>query len=497
VYKTGDLARYRDDGEIEFLGRRDHQVKLRGFRIELGEIETALARQPDVTAAVAVAREDAPGDVRLVAYVVATEGTPETATELRQALTEILPSYMVPSVIVLLDDLPLTPNGKVDRKALPEPQQQRPGATSSLVHPRTKLEEQLVDIWEAELGISPIGVTDDFFMLGVTSLVAARLLARIERQLGSSLPLGALFRAPTVESLARLLEHDTEESRWTSLVPIQPNGSRPPLFCVHGGAGTVLHLQPLARQLGSDQPFYGLQARGLYGGVGPLTTVEQMAVHYLDELRMVQPHGPYNLAGYCFGSIVAFDMAQRLVEAGETVELLAVFNGPSPTWLHKYGSISRQPSRLARRPPSPPPRSMPTRIAGVLVSPHKQLRWARHLAWRLRHNTLDRLRTRLNLRFDRPIPENLRGDYFLAIAAQAELAYEPTTYDGSMVVFFGDGLYDDPDLGWLGLAKSIRTIAVPGEHTNNRMLMAEPWIGVVSDHLQELLAKTPVSPAHP
>ena len=409
VYKTGDLARYRDDGEIVFLGRRDHQVKLRGFRIELGEIETALMRQPEITTAVAVTREDAPGDVRLVAYVVSTGGTPETAGELRRALTEVLPSYMVPSAIVLLDELPLTPNGKIDRKALPEPQQQRPGAASSLVQPRTKLEEQLVDVWEAELGISPIGVTDDFFMLGVTSIVAARLLARIERQLGGSLPLGALFRAPTIESLARLLEHGTEESRWTSLVPIQPYGSKPPLFCVHGGAGTILHLQPLARRLGSDQPFYGLQARGLYGGVAPLRTVEQMAIHYLDELRTVQPHGPYKLAGYCFGSIVAFDMAQRLVQAGETVELLAAFNGPSPTWLHKYRSISRQPSRLARRPPSPPSRSMRSRIAGVLVNPHKQLRWARYLAWRLRHQTLDRLRTRLSLPARPPDPRESPG----------------------------------------------------------------------------------------
>ncbi|HLX20720.1 MAG TPA: amino acid adenylation domain-containing protein, partial [Gaiellaceae bacterium] len=312
MYKTGDLARYRDDGTVEFLGRRDHQVKVRGFRIELGEIETALARQPGVTAAVAVAREDAPGDARLVAYVVIEGSGPErTPNALRRALVDILPAYMVPSAVVVLDELPLTPNGKIDRKALPTPSVER-DSESPYAEPHTDLERRLVGIWEDELDVRPIGVRDDFFDLGLTSFIAARLFARLERELGASLPLGALFRAPTIERLAVLLSEEKSGGRWTSLVPIQPEGTQPPLFCVHGGAGTILHLQPLARCLGSDQPFYGLQARGLYGGAPPHRTVEQMAKHYLDELRMVQPHGPYYLAGYCFGSIVAFDMAQKL-----------------------------------------------------------------------------------------------------------------------------------------------------------------------------------------
>ncbi len=205
VYKTGDLVRFRDDGTIDFLGRRDHQVKVRGFRVELGEIETALARQPEVGAAVAITREDIPGDLRIVGYVVPADGRLPVSADLRRALRDTLPAYMVPSSVVVLDELPLTPNGKINRKALPPPSSER-SADATVVASRTPLEERLVRIWERELAISPIGVTDDFFDLGLTSIVAARLFARLEQELGTTLPLGALFQAPTIESLALLLE---------------------------------------------------------------------------------------------------------------------------------------------------------------------------------------------------------------------------------------------------------------------------------------------------
>ncbi len=495
VYKTGDLVRYRDDGAIDFLGRRDHQVKVRGFRIELGEIETALGRQPDVGAAVAITREDTPGNVNIVGYVVPADGRLPVPADLRRALTDILPAYMVPSSVVVLDELPLTPNGKIDRKALPAPSSER-SAEETIVAPRTPLEERLVRIWERELEISPIGVTDDFFDLGTTSIVAARLFARLDRELGTTLPLGAVFQAPTIERLALLLEGgSTNESRWTSLVPIQPNGSKPPIFCVHGGAGTVLHLQPLARRLGPDQPFYGLQSRGLYGGAPPLRTVEEMSEHYLAELRTVQPHGPFRLAGYCFGSIVAYDMAQRLVAEGEEVEVLAAFNGPSPVWLRTYGSIGRQPSRRPQRVVAPPRRSRAKRVAGVLASPSKQRHWARHLGWRLRSDFVWPRRVRRSLRLGRPLPENLREEYFLGIHAVAELAYEPEPYPGEMTVFHGAGLYDDAMLGWEGLAASVESVAVPGEHAGNRTMMAEPYVGQVSERLEELLADGAAGPS--
>jgi len=486
VYKTGDLARYRNDGTVEFLGRRDHQVKVRGFRIELGEIETALARQAGVAAAVALAREDEPGDARLVAYVVLSADASVTPGLLRRALTDLLPAYMVPSAVVVLDELPLTPNGKIDRKALPAPTLER-DADSSYTAPRTELEARLIAIWEGELGVQPIGVTDDFFDLGVTSVVAARLFARLERELGRTLPLGALFQAPTVERLAALIEHEPTERRWTSLVPIQPAGSRPPIFCVHGGAGTILHLQPLARRLGPDQPFYGLQARGLYGGAPPHRTVEQMAAHYLDEIRTVQPHGPYYLAGYCFGSIVAFDMAKCLLQEGEDVNLLVAFNGPSPSWIRRYGAIGGQPSM--RAPASEKARSLPERVVGVLTNWAKIRHWIHHLSWRFGKKFFDPVRIRLAMALDRPLSEEQREFYFLEIAGRAQHIYETTPYPGPMIVFYGDGVYEDPALGWAHTVDSLESYAIPGPHRGNRSLMAEPAAGLLADQMQDVLAR--------
>jgi amino acid adenylation domain-containing protein len=203
IYRTGDLARYREDGAVEFLGRIDHQVKVRGFRIELGEIETVLARHPGIVEAVVVARGSG-AEAELAAYVTAREES-VPAHELRRYLGETLPAYMVPSTVTTLEAFPLTPNGKVDRKALPEPVRER-SSGHELIAPRTDMERRLASTWERELGIHPIGVTDNFFDLGVNSIVAATLFAAIERDLGSGLPLGAIFRAPTIETLAKLIE---------------------------------------------------------------------------------------------------------------------------------------------------------------------------------------------------------------------------------------------------------------------------------------------------
>jgi amino acid adenylation domain-containing protein len=499
IYRTGDLARYRPDGTVEFLGRIDHQVKVRGYRIELGEIETVLTRHPQVAEAVVVARTAAGGEAELAAYVIPAGSEPAAARELREFAGRSLPSYMVPLTVTTMEAFPLTPNGKVDRKALPEPNRER-ASDRELVAPRTGLEQQLLDIWERELGISPIGVTDNFFDLGVTSVVAATLFAAIEHELGNQLPLGAIFRAPTIEALAGLLESDPRGARWTSLIPIQPNGTKPPIFCVHGGAGTILHLQGLARRLGEDQPFYGLQSRGLYGGVAPLRTVEDMATHYLNEMRQVHPGGPWRLAGYCFGTIVAFEIAQRLVAAGEEVELVAMFNGPSPIWIRKWGWFGNQPSfrTKASLGPIPDPAQrrrnrrrravrrvfvLAGRVPRLLRDPQKLLN---SLSWYTR-----KPRTRVLLALGKPVPERLREQFFFDLHSDAEHAYEPRVYPGDLVIFYGQGLYEDPALGWDGLAAGgIQTFAVPGEHTNNRHAMKEPAVGFVAERLQEYLGET-------
>ena len=488
IYRTGDLARYRPDGTVDFLGRIDHQVKVRGFRIELGEIETVLARHPGIGEAVVVAHGSG-AEAELAAYVLPS-AAPVPALELRQFLAQTLPAYMVPSTVTTLDAFPLTPNGKVDRKALPEPTRERSGE-QELVAPRTPLEQRLVGIWERVLDIRPIGMTDNFFDLGVTSIVAASLFAAIEHELGDRLPLGAIFRAPTIEALAKLIEDGDGASRWRSLVPIQPQGSQPPIFCVHGGAGTILHLEPLARRLGSDQPFYGLQSSGLYGGSAPLKTVEEMATHYLAEMRQVHRDGPWRLAGYCFGTIVAFELAQRLVAEGEQVELLAMFNGPSPAWIRKWGWYANQPSKRKSR-PKPVRLTRQQRLRRALREPR---RFGTALAWYSRREWNQR-RARIALALRRPLPERLREQFFFDLHFDAERGYEPLPYAGDLLVFYGEDLYEDPELGWGELARGgIATYAVPGHHDNNRDAMREPHVAYVAERLRAYLDGVDSAPA--
>ncbi len=326
MYATGDMVRWNEAGAIEFIGRRDTQVKLRGYRIELGEVESALQKQNGVKQVVAMVREDRPGDKRLVAYVVSEEGVDED--RLRRALKGYLPEYMLPSAIVFMPSLPLTPNGKVDRNALPPPIK----ATSSRSYqpPRNEDERALVEIWQQVLGEKEIGVEDNFFDLGGNSLLAIHLFSLIEERFKRSLPLATLFQHPTIAELAIRLQQAEELGQWATVVPIQPQGHRPPFFCVHTFGGEVVNFAPLAKFMGEDQPFYGLQARGLDGRQEPHTSIEEMAAYYLQAMRAVQAKGPYYLGGYCFGGVVAYEMACQLQAIGEEVALLAIIDAYAP-----------------------------------------------------------------------------------------------------------------------------------------------------------------------
>ncbi|MBC1213136.1 amino acid adenylation domain-containing protein [Trichormus variabilis ARAD] len=330
LYKTGDLARYLPDGNIEYLGRIDHQVKIRGFRIELEEIESLLAQHPLVNAVTVIAREDQPGDKRLVGYIVPKEQAP-TSSELRQFLQSKLPEYMIPSAFVMLEVIPLTTHGKVDRQALPQPDTSRLDTLKvEFIAPRDRLELKLANIWENLLNVHPIGIKDSFFELGGHSLLAVRLMAHINQEFGKNLALATLFQNPTIEKLANLLRQTSEISSWSPLVEIQTGNSQYPFFCLPGGGGNVLYLHELARDLGSEQTFYGLQAPGLNGESDPLTSVEEMAAYYIQAIQSVQPEGPYFLGGHSFGGIVAYEIAQQLVKSGHEVALVAILDAPAP-----------------------------------------------------------------------------------------------------------------------------------------------------------------------
>ncbi|RKH59280.1 non-ribosomal peptide synthetase, partial [Corallococcus interemptor] len=326
MYRTGDRVRYRTDGRLEYLGRIDFQVKVRGFRIELGEIEAALRRAPGLKDAVVVAKGEA-ADKRLVAYVTPKAEASLEVEALKAQLRQGLPEYMVPTAFVVLDALPLNSNGKVDRKALPEPDTHAIEARD-FVAPRDALEMQLARIWEDVLGVRSVGIRSSFFELGGHSLLAVRMLASIRERLGLSLPLSVLFQQPTVEQLAQVLRDDSQA--WTPLVPLERGepGHRP-LFLVHPGGGNVLAYSELARRLGPSLPVYGLQSRGLDGR--PVAeSIEEMASLYIEALRTVQPHGPYQLGGWSLGGVIAYEMARRLREAGEAVDLLALIDAHVP-----------------------------------------------------------------------------------------------------------------------------------------------------------------------
>ena len=480
LYKTGDLARYLPDGSIEFLGRVDHQVKIRGFRIELGEIEAVLGHYPSVREAILLAREDVPGQRRLVAYVVTSQKPAPTAAELRSFLKEKLPDYMVPSVFVFLEALPLTPNGKVDRRALPPPDQTRPDAEKTFMAPRDELELQLIKIWEKILDVTPIGVNDNFFDLGGHSLLAVRLFAQIEKISGKKLPLATLFQAPTVEQLASILRQEGWTPPWSSLVAIQPNGSRPPFFCVHAHGGNVLIFNDLARRLGSDQPFYGLQAQGLDGQQNRHTGIEEMAAHYIQEIRTVQPTGPYFLGGYCFGGKVAFEMAHQLHAEGHKVTLLAVIDSYAPGYPKLLPWVQR---KVKER-----------------VSYHwgnlKPLGTKQKLDYFLTKGGIvkSRIETgikeivcKLYLTLRLPLPPHLKEAQ--ETKRKSTSPYVPKVYLGRIVVFppsqGPESHYHDLHMGWHGLAaEGVDIHEVPGSFAS---IILEPCVQVLAKKLGECL----------
>jgi amino acid adenylation domain-containing protein len=330
LYKTGDLARYLPDGNIEFLGRIDNQVKIRGFRIELGEIESILAQHPAIQQAVVIAREDTPGDKRLVSYIVTANGSAISAHDLRSYLQHKLPDYMVPSAFVFLDSVPLTPNGKVDHNLLPSHERCRPDLKEIYVAPRNSTENKIATIWREALGIDKIGIYDNFFDFGGHSLLALKILKQLGEFYKLDFKTRWLFESPTVAQLAERLRKSNfsrsdKNSTWSHLVELQLNEGNRPVFFVPGGAGgeeDLLRCAPLLRRIGSRYSIYGLLSLNVRG-VG---SVEKIAKEYLNEVRAVQPEGPYFLIGECLSGMVAYEMAQQLFARGHSVALLALLD---------------------------------------------------------------------------------------------------------------------------------------------------------------------------
>ena len=444
LYRTGDLARWRDDGTIEFLGRADTQVKLRGFRIELGEIENAMDPTRRLKDRIVVCREDVPGDKQLVAYLVPKDNSlpqEELIKDVREHLRMTLPAHMLPSAFVVLPAFPLNQSGKVDRKALPKPNHQAPVLRARHVAPRTDIEKQLAAIWSAVLGIEDVGVHDNFFDVGGHSLTGIQLLTRVEQQFGKAIPLKNLFVAPTVALMADLIQDDGAPHAFTHLVPVQPEGTRTPIFCVHGDEANNF----LPKYLGNDQPFYAISHQGEDGKPIRLTAVEEMAEQFIREIRMVQPHGPYQLSGYSFGGIIAYEIAQQLTKAGEQVPVLVLFDTYDPK---EYIAVSKREAPL----------HVPLK-AGVV-------------------------RRMAKFFFDRghDLPVKLRHTYIIDTYNRAINEYEVIPYSGHITLLRTADSTGPADMGWGGLARGgVDVRAVPGNHFS---MVKEPHVAVIAKELE-------------
>ncbi|MBW4677719.1 MAG: amino acid adenylation domain-containing protein [Desmonostoc geniculatum HA4340-LM1] len=469
LYKTGDLARYLNNGNLEYLGRSDNQVKIRGFRIELGEIEAVIVQHPDVKEAVVVTRNDA-DDQYLIAYVVTDKQN--LIPSLRRYLRENLPDYMIPSAFGILDALPLTPSGKVDRRSLQNKDYVRPKSTESFVAPRDAWELALVQIWEKLLNISPIGVTDNFFDLGGHSLLAARLMAQINERFGQKLSLSILFKGATIERLAKALQLQIGSGSGSPLVTIRSSGTRTPFFCVHPAGGTIFTFPNLASQLDPEQPFYAFEQIPTQEEP-EVTSIEKTAAHYLQEMCAVQPKGPYLLGGWCYGGIVAFEMAQQLHKQGQTVSLLTVFDAILPET--RIQPAEDDDAKFIVRTAESIKHLFGTDLS---ISYHELLPLSLDQQFQV-------LMTKLNIISDAEIQQHFRSYKLFKTHAQAMRDYVPQVYPHEITLFRANEkiphdfrspeLYsDDPLLGWGKYSqRPIRLIEVPGNHFS---MFSEPHI---------------------
>lgn len=459
MYKTGDLGKLLPNGELECLGRIDQQVKIRGHRIELGEIEQALMQLDGIQTAVVLAESDS-----LVAFVVpnkhlSIEAANNKIATWKDALKHELPPHLVPNTFNVLDILPTTLNGKIDRKALLTPVVPQNKAME-FTPPRTKAEKIIADIWQDCLELDQIDIFSNFFELGGHSLIAVKVMALLEAQTGKRLPLASLLEFPTIEKLALLLDMDNRFITWDSLVPIKRGGTKTPLYIVHGAGMNVLIFNALAKNLDDDQPVYALQAKGLNGIDEPHDTVEAMATHYVDAITKANPKGPYALAGYSFGGIIAYEMARQLSAQNKKVTMLAMLD----TYVHPgYYYASPWRKKLA---------SLNYRLKNILFVLKEMLSSWEHTKERINIrkekllNLYSRLKYGKKVQHQKTYQQPYLLDKMNAIAiSKYHIVPQPFKIDLFRVDDDMYYMHDPIHLGWKELAlKGLDIHSIPGDH---------------------------------
>lgn len=487
MYKTGDLGRWHPDMNIEYLGRTDHQIKIRGYRVELGEIEAVLCTSPLVKDAVVIAREDAEGNQELIAYLVGKKEEKYRISEvdsssLRDFLKKKLPEHMVPGKIVFIKSFPLTTSGKVDRKSLPEPEMLQNETEGSMIRPRDPLEFQMTQLWEETLQRSSLSVTDNFFEVGGHSLLAVRLMAKIEKTFGKRIPLTALFQGGTIENLTSIVRESTDQSHFSPLVKLHSHGEKTPFYCVHPAGGNVLCFFEMGKIMGRNRPIYGLQSKGIDGEAKPIDSVESMASYYIEELLKLQPEGPYCLGGYSFGVHVAFEMARQLVDQGMEVGTLVILDTPG------MGQEEGTDDPLDD-----------TRLLAHMVT-QIESHFESHL--RITYEDLVGLDEESQysliieqMKVNRILPEDGSQKQLTGLVrvfkmnSQAMDIYRPKMYTGDITVFATKSLRDrfpsDDSLRWREVTTGeVRVVPIPGDHSS---FLRSPHVEVFAEELEKWL----------
>jgi len=492
LYATRDLGRHLSDGRIEYLGRVDHQVKILGYRVEPGEIEAHLNRHPKVRMGAVTAHEYGSDDRRLIAYVVPAAGSGEgLAEDVRAFLRGRLPAHMVPTSIVVLSALPLTHSGKVDRRALPVPDSGVEQSTGGYVAPRTPTEEVLCGIWSEVLGVSQVGVEDNFFDLGGHSLLAIRLFSRVERAFGARIPLATLFRSPTVSGIAGQLTRQTEAAGLEGeqiIVPIRAAGNLPPFFVVHPVGGLTYNFRHLAAHLEQGRPLYALQSPGVAGSELTSDRLEVMAHRYVAAIRSLQPAGPYWLAGWSMGGVVAFEMARQMESSGEEVAFLGLMDAFIP---------------MPKRAVAPSEGGLPADVEQLVEFGHNlgvplhdwKVDWTR---WAGLDSRTRFARVVEAARESGAVAADIDEDRLAHLHevfrsnADALQSYRPQRYGGAAVLFWAlegaagrNRLDAARGLGWESyVGGGVRVNWVPGDHYS---MMAEPNVRALAESLNREL----------
>lgn len=475
IYRTGDWGKMLPDGEIQYLGRIDHQIKIRGYRIETEEIEYQLKSLRGIKEALIILHEDSLGTKQLVAYIVGKGYlTPYQHTVLikrwKNSLKSKLPEYMIPVAFIFMPRIPLMPNGKIDRNKLPPP---RPKPLSrNNKKPRTETEILITDIVLKNTDFDRVGINDNFIDLGIDSLIALMIIVDIEKQFNVRLPLTVLVHHPTIKLLARFID-TASHSPYNSLIPLKQDGTKVPLYLVHGIGLNLFNFNNVINCMHADQPVYGLRAAGLDGNMEPLESIETIAAYYNREILNFDPVGPYAIAGYSMGGIIAYEMAKQLKEAGKNVEMLAMIDtNVQETLQVVMNNLVRKAERQFDK--------LSFRIRSFYRHPIANLDYLGQLY----AQKVNSLLTRLGIQKKHKAPG--LPEYMQNVADRLEAAcakYIISPYDIKIDLIKAEKrLYyvDDPEfLGWSNYAlDGITTYDVPGDHEDmfrspNDMFLAE------------------------